>query len=130
MSLVKPIVGWYLTFTERSQSARIVVYGITAFVVIFGIDLLLHMPGWEWPWEQLACDLLEATILAFIASCLSRQREERLLRRQREVQYLNHHIRNALSLIQMASQKLEDDELHATAVRHATNRIRTVLKQL
>jgi light-regulated signal transduction histidine kinase (bacteriophytochrome) len=129
MSFVKDIVAGYLALTERSQFARFIVYGMTAFAVIFGIDLLWHMTGWSWYWEQLACDVVEAAILAFIASHLSRLREERIIRRQREVQYLNHHIRNALSLIQMAAQQLES-EMHVTAVRHATNRICGVLEQM
>jgi hypothetical protein len=72
---------------------------------------------------------VEAAILALIASHLSRLREERLLRRQRELGYLNHHIRNSLAVIQMAEHQLPNTEL-ASEVGQAIRRICTVLEQL
>jgi hypothetical protein len=119
-----------LPFIERSRSTRAKLYGLTAFVVIFVPDLIWHFTGWGWSWARLACDALEAIILALIASHLSRLREERILRRQREMGYLNHHIRNSLSVIQMAEHQLDDTEQRASAVRQATRRICTVLEQL
>jgi hypothetical protein len=130
MSLFKHFVFPQLSFIERSRSIRATLYGLTAFVVIFVPDLIWHFGGWNWSWARLACDALEASLLALIASHLSRLREERLLRRQREMGYLNHHIRNSLSVLQMAEQQLNNTELRASAVRQATHRICTVLEQL
>jgi hypothetical protein len=96
--------------------------------VILVPDLIMHFAGWDW-WAHLASDAVKAAILALIASQLSRLREERLLRRQRELGYLNHHIRNSLAVIQVAEHQLPNTAL-ACEVRLAIRRICTVLEQL
>jgi 4-amino-4-deoxy-L-arabinose transferase-like glycosyltransferase len=129
MPFIKPFLGFYLRLTERSLITRAVVYGLTAFVIILGIDLIGHF-GVRWGWfgERLSADILEATALAIIAAHLSRLREERILRRHRQVQYLNHHVRNALALLKMVEEQL--DTKHAIAVQNAGHRIRAVIEQL
>ena len=124
------IIAWFLTFTER-QLTRTIVYGLAVFVIIYGIDLAArHFTNWNWYWERLACNALEAVVLSSIASRLSRLREERVLRRQREMGYLNHHVRNSLAVIEVAAKQLSDIELRATTVRRASRRICKVLEQL
>jgi hypothetical protein len=129
MPLIERIIDQYLRLTERSQIARAIVYGLTAFVVIYGIERFSYffsrMGGFE---EQLADDILEAVVLAIIATRLSQLREERVLRRHRQVQYLNHHVRNALALIAAVEHQLETTKAHA--VHRATNRICAVVEQL
>jgi signal transduction histidine kinase len=119
-----------LPFIESSRLTSGALYGLTAFVVIFLPDLIWHFAGWNWSWARLASDAVEAVILALIASHLSQLREERILRRQRQMGYLNHHIRNSLSVIQLAEQALHDTNERANAIRSATRRICTVLEEL
>jgi hypothetical protein len=128
MLLIERFVPSHLPFIERSQTFRATLYGMTAFVVILVPDLIMHFAGWGW-WAHLASDAVKAAILALIASQLSRLREERLLRRQRELGYLNHHIRNSLAVIQVAEHQLPNTAL-ACEVRLAIRRICTVLEQL
>ena len=129
MSLLDRIVSRYLSLTEHSHATRVIVYAFTAFVVLSGIDLLWHIARWEWLPERVACNVVEAALLGIIAAYLSRLREERILRRQRELGFLNHHVRNALALIQMAEHQLDLGQ-RATAIRTASNRICSVLEQL
>lgn len=128
MSFLERFVGGYLRLTEQSRVVCALVYGLTAFVVIMGIDLLGHLIPWNWTDEVMTTDILEAAFLGIIAAYLSKQREERVLRRHRQVQYLNHHVRNALTLIGMVEHQLEKDQ--ATAVHNASHRIREVVEQL
>ena len=86
--------------------------------------------GLSWYWERLACNVLEAIILTLIASYLLRLREERVLRRKREIGYLNHHVRNSLALIEMAAQQVKDTDQRENVVRGASRRICKVLEQL
>ena len=130
MSPRKSFLEHYFALTDYSQSARIIVYGVVAFAIIYGIDLLGHSLGWNWYLERLVCNLLEAIILAWTAAHLSGLREERIVRRAREIGYLNHHVRNSLSLIQMAAQQLKDMEKRERVVRKGSNRICSVLEQL
>jgi hypothetical protein len=124
------IIAWFLTFTER-RLTRTIVYGLAVFVVIYGIDLAVRLfTNWNWYWERLACNALEAVVLSCIASRLSRLREESALRRQREMGYLNHHVRNSLAVIEVAAKQLSDIELRANTVRRASRRICRVLEQL
>ena len=91
--------------------------------------MILHLgAGWGWLWEQLAANILEAVALAIIAAHISRLREERVIRRHRQVQYLNHHVRNALALMKMVEQQLEREQ--ALTVHRASSRICTVVEQL
>lgn len=128
MPFVERLVDRYLTLTEHSRSTRTVVYGITVFVVLFGLDLISDMLGKGWLGEHLPGDILAAIVLAIIGSHISQLREGRVLRRERQVQYLNHHVRNALALLRMVEQQLEAKQ--ALAVHSATDRICVVVEQL
>ncbi len=129
MPLIERTIDQYLRLTEQSQIKRTIVYGVTAFVIIFSLDLMWHyVVRLNWVGQTLAADLVEAAVLAVIAAYLSRLREERVLRRERQVQYLNHHVRNALALIRMIEQQLEGKQ--AIAVHRATTRICAVIEQL
>jgi|GEM_PF-5842049 hypothetical protein len=129
MSLSERIVGHYRQVVEHSRVGHSIFYGVIAFITIFAIDLVWHYGArWDWIWERVTRDIVEATAVAIIAGHLFHLREERILRRHREVKYLNHHVRNALSLITVAQQTLTEEQ--AIAVRKASNRICSVLEQL
>jgi hypothetical protein len=129
MSIIQQIVGQYLRLTERSAVVCALVYGLTAFAVILGIDFLGHFfIRWSWLSEDLTTDFLEASLLGITAAYLTKKREERIIRRHRQVQYLNHHVRNALTLIALVEHQLQRDQ--ATAVHNASQRIRAVIEQL
>lgn len=130
MPFIDKIVDWFLAFTERSRITRTIVCGVIAFVVIFGIDLLWRLGGLSLYSGQLLSDVVEATLLALIASYLSRRREERILRRQREIGYLNHHVRNSLTLIQMAEAQLNDTDQRIATIECACRKILQVIEQL
>jgi hypothetical protein len=130
MSPRKSITARYLTLPDYSKPARTIVYSVTALVVVFGIDLIGHLLGWSWYWERLVCNVLEAVILGLIATHLIHLQEERLLRREREIGYLNHHVRNSLALIEIAVHQLVDEEKRYHLVHQGSSRICTVLEQL
>jgi hypothetical protein len=130
MSPQHSVITRFLALTDHSESARTITFGIVVFVVVFGIDVLGRFLGLSWYWERLACNALEAVILTLIASHLLRLREERILRREREIGYLNHHIRNSLALIEMAEQQVKDMEQRGSVVHRASRRICRVLEQL
>jgi hypothetical protein len=101
---------------------------VTIFVILFGLDLLSDLLGQGWLGEHIPGDILAAAVLAVIGSQISHLREERILRRERQVQYLNHHVRNALALIKMVEPHLEGKD--AVAIRSASDRICLVVEQL
>jgi ABC-type multidrug transport system fused ATPase/permease subunit len=123
------VVAYYVSLTERSRLTRAIVYFLTALPIILAIDLLCDVfPLSGWIWERLAGNVVEAVLLAIIGTYISQLREERLIRRNRQVQYLNHHVRNALSVIQAVELAVKDEQ--ADALLRASHRIRTVLEQL
>lgn len=128
MRFVERFVDHYLRLTEHSKTTRALVYGVTIFLVLFGLDLLSDFLGKGWLGEHIPGDLLAATVLAIIGSHISQLREERILRRERQVQYLNHHVRNALTLLKMLEQQLEARQ--ANVVHSAADRICLVVEQL
>jgi hypothetical protein len=129
MSLVERLIEQYLRLTEHSRTTRIVVYGITAFIVIFGMDMISHnLGGKEFPGEHLLVAISESVVLAVIGDHISQLREERILRRERQMQYLNHHVRNALALLKLVEQQLEAHQ--AVAVHNASDRICGAVEQV
>jgi len=129
MRLTDRAIEHYLRLSERSRTTRTILIGIIAFVFTFGIDVICHEGGMGgWLGERLIADILEAIVLAVIASYLWQRQEERILRRHKQVQYLNHHVRNALAVLKMLEQHMEANQ--ACAVDRASERIGTVIEQV
>ena len=129
MPFVEQFIDHYLRLTEHSRISRVAVYGITALLVLVGMDLIDHyLSGRAFPLKHLVLHISEAFVLAVIADHVSHLREKRILRRNRQIQYLNHHVRNALALIKMVEGHLEGKD--AVAVHSASDRICGVIEQV
>jgi hypothetical protein len=124
--------NYIAAYVERTQTqpARAIGFGLIAFTVIFGLDLVFHLAHWNWLRERVVCDSLYATLLIFMAQYISRIREALDERRQRQMGYLNHHVRNSLSVITMAEQALNDKKARSSLVYQASREICTVVDQL
>ena len=58
------------------------------------------------------------------------ERDRRLRRRFKEVGYLNHHIRNSLTVIEMAEGYVSEAEERLQMVKNASSRIRRCVEKI
>ena len=105
-----------------------IAYALLAFVVIFGVDIIWNPPGarWSWFWPRMIRDVIEASAVALLASYLYRLREKR----HRQLRYLNNHLCNALTVLQMAEHLAPDSQSRAAIVNNALDRISVVVEQI
>ncbi len=120
----------WLSF-ERTKPA--LVTGLVLFLASYAMDLILYrlnMPGAATVLNDVAIGLLGAMLLLFF---LSASYEAHDMARAKErinlVAELNHHIRNALTLIGL-SATLEDQQERLRLVDEASARIDRVLTEL
>jgi hypothetical protein len=121
------MLQWFSNLRPGRYFAFALLYGVLTLGFIFGIDMMWHSGArWEWFWGRLARAFVESCGISLFAAYLYHLQDKR----RRQVQYLNHHIRNALSLISMADHLPPNSEQRKTAVRGASRRICSVLEQM
>jgi hypothetical protein len=127
--LLKLVPHWLTP--ERSKPA--LVTGLALFFISYFFDLVLYklgVPAAATILNNVAIGLLGALILIFYLSTLHfEQNHLRARERMILVAELNHHVRNALTIIQY-SASLEDREERVRRVGEAVERIDHVLMDL
>jgi len=76
----------------------------------FSLDYLVAVLGLPWPQERLIENVIEGALFIAMVYSVLRERDRRLRRRFKEVGYLNHHIRNSLTVIEMAEGYVSEAE--------------------
>jgi hypothetical protein len=121
---IKRYEGW-------GALGKTVLWVVVVFLTGMLLDLFLHIAlGWPWIHERLLENAIEALIIGVFVFTLIDAREKRIQRRFKEVGYLNHHIRNALTIIEMAESSITDAEKHIEMVKAASSRIRRCVEKI
>lgn len=108
---------------------------VVVFVVGLGLDLLCHhlmgkVLGAQWIHERLLQNIIEALVVGVFMFTLIDAKEKRIQRRFKELGYLNHHIRNALTIIEMAESNVTEAEKRLDMIKDASNRIRRCIEKI
>jgi len=104
------------------------VLDVTFFYLLFGVTLRQG--------EAIVfADFSGAMLIGFIVFSLLNKRDQLIKRRFREIDYLNHHVRNALMVIETAEylaqqQQQQQHQQRKDAVLEATTRIRKCIEQI
>ena len=109
---------------------RAAFWGLIVFVVGYSLDDILHSCNLSWQPEQLAQNSIEAVIITLAVATLLKSRDRRIKRRFQEIGYLNHHIRNALAVIEMAQNFAKKAEEREELVSSSTLRIQLCLQKV
>jgi hypothetical protein len=124
--------GWLSTASQRTVLGIAVGVGACVFCVIGAADWLMFDAGLHPFGIMLGSDAL-AAILAFgftyRIACHARERREALRRELKVIGDTNHHIRNALELIQLSAQTTHDQQV-IEQISVGVERIQWVLREL
>lgn len=129
---------WYRIlepFIKRYESWRVLgktmLWVMVVFVTGLILDLLCHTTlGWPWMHERLLENAIEALILGVFVFTVIDAKEKRIQRRFKELGYLNHHIRNALMIIEMAESNVAEAQERLDMIKDASSRIRRCVERI
>lgn len=124
--------SWLTTASRLRMGGAALCAGIIVFILIGLIDVLLVNTGAP----RFAIVLASATFSAFLAFALTlkvllevHERREALRAQLRVIGETNHHIRNALELIQFSAHATKDQQI-VDQISSAVDRIQWVLREL
>jgi hypothetical protein len=109
---------------------KAVIFALITLTVGLCLDDLMHLMGLSWLWERLIENLLEAVVIFLVSYSILKSREMRVKKRFQEVGYLNHHIRNALSVIELASTLAGEAEEKLALIGQQSKRIQRCLEKI
>ena len=114
---------WINHYFDMPLWGRALLIGFLAALLGFSLDELAHLFGYPWFFERLGENAAEGIVIGLVVFWLSLLREQRLRRRVREIGFLNHHIRNAMQAIELATTDIADAQQRRAAVNLSINRV-------
>jgi ABC-type multidrug transport system fused ATPase/permease subunit len=103
---------------------------LIALVSVFSVGTILHVFRLPWGLELLAESVTIAAVAMSAVTALLKNRERRIRRRFQEIGYLNHHIRNALTVIEMAQNYAKKAEEREELIASSSLRIQLCLQKV
>ena len=125
-----PVNGILGHYERRSIAGKALFWGLLVGIVGFCLDYVFKLLRLPWLTERAFENLFEATIFTFLVWALLKARQKHVQRRFKEVGYLNHHIRNSLSIIEMAERTVSEPVQHSEMVKGASMRIRRCVERI
>jgi hypothetical protein len=120
---------WIDRYFDLPCMDRAFLVGFLAALLGFALDQVAHLFGYPWYVERLVENVVEGLVIGGFVYWLSCLRERRLLRRMREIGFLNHHIRNAMQAIELAATGITDAQ-HRAAVDVSVRRVVETLSRI
>ena len=115
---------------NRTVIGNAVMGGILiTFIGIF-LDYVVRQLQWPWLSERFLENIIEGVVFTLIIWAVLNDREKRLQRRFKELGYLNHHIRNSLTVIEMAEGYVAEADERLHMVKAASTRIRRCVDKI
>ena len=132
------IPPWFPTHPDwirHFKRGQLKVIGLISIVLCFFLLEAVHylmVPNWQFFGPNMAPDIVSSLLIGMLISKVLNQAWERrqaLLERLDMVGEMNHHMRNALEIIQLSAHQTHDPEAIAR-IREASNRIQWALKEI
>jgi hypothetical protein len=117
-------------YERRSIVAKAIAWGVLVVVVGLSLDYLVRMVRLPWLQERIVENTIEGVLFTLLVWVVLKAREEHLRRRFKEVGYLNHHIRNSLTVIEMAEGYVHEPGQRLEMVKNASSRIRRCIEKV
>ena len=122
--------GSDLGLVVRSLAAKALGWGLLVTVIGLSLDYLVRQLHWRWFDERLLENVIEGAFFTALVWIVLDAREKRLRRRFKEVGYLNHHIRNSPTVIEMAEGHVAEAAERLKMVSNASTRIRRCIEKI
>ncbi len=117
-------------YEKRSVIAKAVIWGTLVTFVGVALDYFASLLRWPWLQERFVEHAIEGAFFTLLVWAVLSARDRRLQRRFKEVGYLNHHIRNALTVIEMAEGYVAEADQRLEMVKKASSRIRQCIEKI
>jgi len=105
-------------------------WGLLVTLVGLALDYGFRRMRWPWFTERLVENSIEGAFFTVLVWGLLSARERQTRRRFKELRYLNHHIRNSLSIIEMAEGQVAEASQRLEMVKTASARIRRCIERI
>jgi hypothetical protein len=109
---------------------RAFLVGFLAALLGFALDEVAHLFGYPWYVERLVENAVEGFLIGCFVYWLSCLREKRMVRRMREIGFLNHHIRNAMQTIELAATEIADAQQRLAVIDQSVHRVVETLSRI
>ena len=117
-------------FLNLSCKGRAVLVGLV--IAVLGVAMDEAARAFEYPWffERVLENVVEGVVIGFVVYWMSRLREKRIERRMREIDFLNHHIRNAMQTISLAATDTADAQERMAMIDLSVRRVVATLSAI
>jgi len=115
---------------RRPIQIKCVIWSLIVFIIGIGIDLVLDRSGIPRPIDRVAANATEGVLVGAVVYIVLKKRDQRLQRRFQEIGYLNHHINNALTVIENLDVLVAEAEEKARIAKEASARIKRCLRKV
>jgi hypothetical protein len=112
---------------NRREIGKALMWGILITSVGLFLDYVVRQLRWPWLSERFLENIIEGVVFTLIIWAV---REKRLQRRFKELGYLNHHVRNSLTVIEMAEGYVAEVDERLHMVNAASKRIRRCVDRI
>jgi hypothetical protein len=120
-----------LTYYERrSKLVKAILWGLWIAVIGLAFDYLIRHLHLQWFIERVVENLFEGIFFGALVWIVLSIQERRIRQRFREVGYLNHHIRNSLTIIEMAEAHVAEANERLKLIQKASARIRRCVEKI
>ena len=114
---------WIDRFLDLPCKSRAVLVGIVVAVLGVAMDEAARVFDYPWFFERVLENVFEGVVIGFVVYWMSRLREKRIERRMREIDFLNHHIRNAMQTISLAAVDSADAQERMAMIDLSVRRV-------
>jgi hypothetical protein len=114
---------WIDRFLDLPCKSRAVLVGIVVAVLGVAMDEAARVFEYPWFFERVLENVVEGLVIGFVVYWMSRLREKRIERRMREIDFLNHHIRNAMQTISLAATHTADAQQRMAMIDLSVRRV-------
>jgi hypothetical protein len=115
--------SWIDRFLDLPCKSRAVLVGIVVAVLGVAMDEAARVFEYPWFFERVLENVFEGFVIGFVVYWMSRLREKRIERRMREIDFLNHHIRNAMQTISLAAVDSADAQERMAMIHLSVRRV-------
>lgn len=117
-------------YERRSVAAKAILWGVLVGLLGLLLDYSASKLHAAWIHQRLVENGIEGALFGILVWIALTARDRRLRRRFREVGYLNHHIRNSLTVIEMAEGHVAEASERLEMIKKASARIRSCIEKI
>jgi hypothetical protein len=114
----------------QSVAYRAAIWGLLVTAISISLHYGTTLLRWAWVSECLVESTIEGASFALLMWMILDAQEKRLRHRFKELGYLNHHIRNSLTTIQMADGYVTEAGQRSEMIADASRRIRLCVEKI